>query len=71
MLTVVVAEVAEEEGVAAVEVVAVAVALVVGVARAPRCNQHRGHERRRNQRRCHQCRSNQRLGHQRGYLARS
>jgi hypothetical protein len=55
-----VAEVAEEE-VAAVEVVG---ALLVGVARAPRCNQHRCS----NQRRCHQCRSNQRLGCQRRYL---
>ena len=58
------AEVAEEEeGVAAVE--------VVGVLRAPRCNQHRWHECRSSQRRCHQCRSNQRLGRRRGYLARS
>jgi hypothetical protein len=70
MLTAVVAgaaeaEVAEEEGAAAVEV---AGALVVGVARAPRCNQHRWHQRRSNQRPCHQCRSNQRLGHQRLYL---
>jgi hypothetical protein len=46
-------------------------ALVVGVPRAPRCNQHRWHECRGNQRRCHQCRSNQRLGRQRAYLARS
>ena len=73
MLTAVVAgaaeaEVAEEERVAAVEV---AGAPVVRVARAPRCNQHRSHERRSNQSRCHRCRTNQRLGHQRGYLARS
>ena len=75
MLTAVVAgaEVAEEEGAAAVEVVAVEVAgaLVARVARAPRCNQHRWHECRSSQRRCHQCRSNQRLGRRRGYLARS
>jgi hypothetical protein len=58
-------------GVAEEEVAAEAGALVVGVARAPRCNQHRWHERRSNQRRGHQCRSNQRLGRQRGYLARS
>ena len=51
--------------------VEVAGALVGGVPRAPRCNQHRWHECRSNQRRCHQCRSNQRLGRQRGYLARS
>jgi hypothetical protein len=60
----------EEEVEAAVEVAGALVvrALVVGVARAPRCNQHPWHQRRGNQRRCHQCRSNQRLGHQRLYL---
>jgi hypothetical protein len=57
-----------EVGVAAVEV---AGALMVGVPRSPRCNQHRWYECRSNQRRCHQCRSNQRLGRQRVYLARS
>jgi hypothetical protein len=58
-------EVAEPEGVAAVEV---AGALVVGVARAPRCNQHRWHQRRSNHRRFHQGRLNQCPGHQRRYL---
>jgi hypothetical protein len=59
------AEEAEPEGVAAVDVVA---ALVVGVAGAPRSNQHRWHQRRSNQRRCHQGRLNQCRGHQRRYL---